>query len=466
MWFVLISFVAYPAYSFEWDQNTCPAVSAGHSIDEIKDLTFDSMKKIEVDAVHANVSDFCRRNLMTRFLNSKNVPVALRLNKSTSELEQVVDDSIKTLKAYGNEWQDALFSTKASRLDAFSVAIQEKTSFTGAKFDNPDGVRYLDSRIVASDITSKMNLVETAACARESLLKTFSCKKALDEIRLLSTPGGLSNLMTPDAWKAIYKTSTYNKGLHLASEALETLVKQNAQKLTKKDNVFDVIQKSFQDSGLTPEVSEEATWNVLAAISNGGPNTITRAREISYGQKAVDLHIIANAMGALDYLKQANGWPLFSYPNTVKTSCDSAKPYHFWMSAYLGRKLAKDLNLSPSDAANYVMLAQKGYQTNREMINGGKNGSNSAIFKRDDFDPVHEVIRMDLAYTAAGATFGADSARSKIRTYDVDGAIVELEKNAGKKASVNTEGDPLTKMKAFEYVFRPDVALKFIESDR
>lgn len=462
MWLALFS---KNVSAIDWNEQTCPASTNGiANLKELNQASFEILKNTQVNSAKHNMAGFCKSVLLNRYMNTKNIPIERRLNKSVSELEKEAD-KIKFEVPEGDEtWNLTLISTKKSRQAAFNIAAHNNDDHL--KDDKSDEPVKVDTKEQYGDrlITSQMDLFETAACAREEILKTFACKKALEEISKIGKPSTEnSKRMTPDAWKAIYEKVEYDKGLSIAASALREIVTHPEGNLRSDTNVYDFLQKSFLKSGMPLDKALRATWDTLGAIANAGPSTNFRARSISDGVKTSNLNMIANAMGMLDYLKQERGWPLFSYPKTINSSCDSAKPYHFWMSAYLGRKLAQDQNLSREDVTKYVVLSEKGYQANRELGRPfSSSGHLSTMLKREDFDPAQQVIRMDLAYSAAGAAFGAEST-SKIpaeHPYDVNKTIVNLIESSGKTMSEGDETfNQLEKLKNFETVFRPDVAI-------
>lgn len=457
---ILFSWISL-ASAFDWNQTTCPAVSGEtKSLVDLQRLSFEALKKIQIDAAKKDVGSFCRKNLISRYLNVNNVPIDKRLSTTGSNLEQIAN------KVPNNEptlWGNTLISTRQSRSNAFATILETKKNKEYSVIIPPSNPEMGEP---LTKVSAEMSIVEMAACAREGIFKALQCKKALDELKVLSVPrDGANRLMTPDAWKSIYSSNSYDRGIHEASALIQDFVKQPA-KMKKDSNVFSLLRESFIKSGLSFDSADEAAWNVLAAIANAGPNIVNRAMSFGYGQKTIDLSIIANGMGMLDYEKGEKGYSLFSYPEQVNAHCDSAKPYHFWMSAYIARKLVQDQKISKADAVKYVMLADKGYQVNRGLVSGTvETNTGARILERDDFDPAQQVVRMDIAYSAAGSAFGADSAKSisNGNFYDVDKAIVNLQMNAGPSSRAKTQDlGALKRLENFESVFKPDAAIDSI----
>lgn len=156
---------------------------------------------------------------------------------------------------------------------------------------------------------------------------------------------------------------------------------------------------------------------------------------------------------------------MYSYPRNVKSKCDNSKPYHFWMSAYLSRSLVKEHGISPRDAANATFIAEKAYQINRNVAGDGNQVKNT-IFTSALFSPVHQIVRTDLAYAAAGAHYGSRSVDStSSKEYDVNGAIVNLMKNAGTESVIAGEsnGDQIATYFSWNKIFSPNAALSYLK---
>ena len=135
----------------------------------------------------------------------------------------------------------------------------------------------------------------------------------------------------------------------------------------------------------------------------------------------------------------------------------------------MGRKLLKDQNLDRNEITSYVMLSQKGYQVNRDTVSE-HDGYLNSMYRRDNFDPVQQVIRMDLAYSASGAAYGADSDKPQNQnSYDVNRTIVNLISKAGERPStteLSRDSTQLDKLKRFESLYRPDIAVQSINDSK
>lgn len=406
-----------------------------------EDFSAEVYKKINLDSVTNNISEFCRRNLLIRFLktvsNQEREKAGIRGDfelLSTPEIEQQTQLAAD-LKPNREIWQKTLIPVARIRESALDdvlkwIDINEQAPlyFSSPRPSEPIPVSQFneiekDPNLIAAARASDSKLA-TAACLTEMPLSPLECLKALELIKSRMLPRKKWNIMDMENWKRFFSSNKYDNGLRLAALKIS---KQVEGRLHPNSNIFDDLRSSFEESGLGPEESIEATWNTLGLISQGGANTIQRAALFSKGQKSAALGYIATAMNLLDSKKQGMGYKLYSYPDNIDTSCDNSKPYHFWMSGYLSRELIKS-GISSDVAEKTVFLAQKGYQLNRDIA--GKQLAVGKVLSKDPFDPVHQVIRTDLAYSAAGAIYGANSLKKTTQALNVDNAIISLARDA------------------------------------
>lgn len=431
------------------------------NLDKLLSTSESIVQQAQILHAQSNMGDFCQRNLILRYLNSiQKAP----MNCSTlpmSELEKLADDARSSGHFY-NDWEKALISTKKTRLeivtgkDDLEISSDKKVEISETKRNLEHNFNEVANKVSTSTIDSKLLIY----CGIESLSSIFTCKKALNFIEQNASPKGMLRLMIPDAWKLIYETDKFNEGIEKVARKLQKEIKDHSSSRTS--NIWDDLANSFKSSGLSTTEAEEGVWAILAIISNGGQNTKTRVGEIESSNKSDELSFIAKAMSALDYLKQKNGLPLYSYPSNIKTFCDSAKPYHFWMSAYLARELVKKNIVGVDDAIKYSFLAEKGYQLNRNLLSSWGSGKVTNALSAEPYGPIHDVIRMDLANAAAGAIFGAKSAKNKSNEeINLDVSIISLLKKSNPHASLPNSGtlSELNTYMQFNNVFVPDTAL-------
>ena len=244
------------------------------------------------------------------------------------------------------------------------------------------------------------SIARTAVCGTVTALHSLKCEKDLSRIRqIVSEQDGYS---LPEENLEVLTNEKYREGLRLAALKLVSRAKEGKP---AKGDLFGDIKDSFISSGIASKDAEDMTWTVLAAISAAGPNYGSRA--LSFGNQSSNLQtkealtIIAQTIPLLNQLSRDED-RLYAYPPGMKTSCDNGKSYHFWMSAYLARKLTLESG-DPKAAAAAVYTAEKGYQ----FLSRTQDRSPERALIVDTFDPFNNVMRMDLTYAAAGAKFGS-----------------------------------------------------------
>jgi hypothetical protein len=198
--------------------------------------------------------------------------------------------------------------------------------------------------------------------------------------------------------------------------------------ISKGDDFWSDLQDGFRQAGFSTAEIKDAIWNVIGVISTAGASLGGRLgpleRPPSKDPLVVGLVLMGEIMPYLDLVKFEKHGALYSYPREVNISCDNGKPYHFWMTAFLSRKLTLQ-NGDSKAAAMAAFLAEKGYQTNSDL--GGRGLMK--VLALGEFDPASNIIRSDLSYAAAGAMYGAETAKGIPSNLDVDEGIRVLLRN-------------------------------------
>lgn len=141
------------------------------------------------------------------------------------------------------------------------------------------------------------------------------------------------------------------------------------------------------------------------------------------------LGFIAELIPKLDTMKMESKRPsLYSMPSETQFYCDRGKTYHFWLTAYLTRKLRMEgFSAEASGAAAFI--TEMGYQATRgsAFTIGGK-----------PFDYNDNSSRMDMTLASAGVKYGRDQA-SGIRSagFDINGGYVRALESSDAQASGN-----------------------------
>ncbi len=456
-----------------------------------KAIQNDSSKEKNLLFARSNIGEFCKRNMFLRFLNSKDAAPNNCDSTTTQDLEEIVNR--KGFSTFFDPWNLSLLSTSASRESAYNLFFglwqrgmchdcQNMTFY----LSTPEDAQKLFSRPFSSSTpfeklaqlrksyeSQKQNssLKDAAVtgifCAAESLFNMKSCYRGLDiiadktKIVYINESLPYTNV---DLWERFFGTKKYDEGLRYA--ALK-LLSRATNGISAEANIFDDLIESYVKSGFSQADANEAVIDTMGLISNGGPNTLKRANFFEgYSGKVAALGYIANTLVYLDSKKKERGMRLYSYPKNVSTSCDNAKPYHFWNSAYLAKELKK-MNFDDLSSVRTVYIAQIGYQLKREVgYNPGSaknNPTKNAILTREAYDPAHQIVRTDLAYAAAGALFGVAGEKRQI---NVDKILIDLLSSSSAEPTI-TRKEAYNLSAAESYfiwrkVFAPDAALKSV----
>jgi hypothetical protein len=98
----------------------------------------------------------------------------------------------------------------------------------------------------------------------------------------------------------------------------------------------------------------------------------------------------------------------FSIPSQIDTSCYYAKPYHFWMAAYMAHDAVINGKFNKRDAVVATHLLGVGYELGRiDEKYTRKTYDWLPLGIEKQFSPAANAARIDLVYNTMGAWFGA-----------------------------------------------------------
>lgn len=173
-------------------------------------------------------------------------------------------------------------------------------------------------------------------------------------------------------------------------------------------NIFQDLVASFLEAGDTNEAAQTKAIEVLSVVSTNGSDFILNEqlfnriyRDSSRSQttfeptnpKFVTLVRISMALPYFDLLKPGN---LYSLPENVISECNTSKYYHFWMSAYLMRRLM-GAGFSKEAAASAILVNHVGYRALYDPF----------ASKFDESSAPGMILRTDLASVYAGIVFAS-----------------------------------------------------------
>lgn len=299
-----------------------------------------------------------------------------------------------------------------------------------------------------NDLSSDPKLL--AAC--NLLILGTECAKDLKNVIQLARPrSALVNDAVPSLYVEILGDSkSYDEGLRRAALKVLERVRDND---TKDADLFSDVERSFREAGNSPAQAKEMAWKTLGLLATGGANISARVFQLKTRLDSqttkVALSVIASLAPVLDSKTFATGHP-YSYPKSVHTTCDSGKPYHFWLTAYLAHALVEG-GAHPAAAAAAAFTAQKGY----EMFSNTPGRDPSRPFREDFQSPYADSIRMDLAYSSAGAIFGSNAINVEKDGLDINSGVKRTFMASQPSAKMSSEdAKTLAGSNGANYVFK------------
>jgi hypothetical protein len=315
--------------------------------------------------------------------------------------------------------------------------------------------------------SSKPSLAQsTALAASYSLFNTISTVKSINRILKWMNPRVVWIGMFR-AGVSLEDTLLKVTGDKVYWRAANSLAKKILSRIKSKDvegKLFDDVFNSFLEQGLSKREAYEKSWDLIGLYATRGASIGETLFHLSPELKplAISMSTIGTGMNVLDSHFFTVG-KNYSYPPNLNVSFDNGKPYHFWMAAYLSRRLSVEVgNKESASIATY--LAQLGYQMKSATF--GRDPARA--FEIDAFAPANNKIRLDLTYAAAGARFGPLSIDEMTnKTYDLDMGIKTmldgskpLEPISVEDAKKKWEGAGVDGYFRWKKIFNPDVLLK------
>ncbi|MES2770039.1 MAG: hypothetical protein V4596_12920 [Bdellovibrionota bacterium] len=369
---------------------------------------------------------------------------ALGATKSFKDVPRLMGTTITDETIVGNAWLSSLIPDIEHKEGLFKECTKRQYCYNAYTSTIPKIRKYIQGDIppevvkrlsgqgytleeIASKKSSHLDLkfvsnelVRRAVCSGVTILNNSDCAAGLGKILEYAAPND-SEITGLSSYKEVLSNPKYLKGTQRAALLILDRFEKNK---VSGSNLFDDIFQSFKKEGMSSKDADNATWEILAIVASGGPNTSIRLRsfKVSEEQKPLKwaLSAIALALPKLDFISAKSGHP-YSMPPNITTTCDIGKPYHFWMTAYLARKLTKE-GLSPMGSASAAYLAQKGYEVKSTTTGRDPN----RVFTQDSFGDWNNVLRVDTAFSSAAAVFGANHAQGKIPRMNIDEGLKKI----------------------------------------
>lgn len=470
--FLVILLTVAPVCSYA---GTCfLASSPQQEILKLKESSEKIEKVAQIEFAKNDPADFCEKNLQLRYLNvnPKNTAevnfkctemtrdqLESYTNKALLEEVKVVNSRNRSFQA----WWYSLVPTKLSQtlsllpgtaIDEKGLASMSPKEAQGYAEESSRNIidsyeRILQtktipvrlkqigqSKITTPDVEAKELAQNAGICGDLKITKAIECTKGLSEIREITRPVHYDDLvfMPTEVWsKFAAEQDSYKEGLRIMALKMTRNLKN---KSTDGSNVFDDLVNSFRQAGLNQKEATDKTWDILALYGNGGANLGERvhslARNAGHCNNGVDnnvctyMDIIGRAIPALDFVNSRSGKPLYSFPKGIEAKCNTGKSYHFWLAAYLSRSLIEK-QYSPEAAEISAYAGSVGYQIERNKGLATESNHGKNALRKSTYDPVSQIIRADMAYSRAGAAYGAGVNSKRM---SVDGNLEELLKQS------------------------------------
>jgi hypothetical protein len=213
----------------------------------------------------------------------------------------------------------------------------------------------------------------------------------------LSLLGVVEEVLTGEDFKQ-YEQATIDAAVKMLDEIINKRV---------SSNLFDIVVSGFKKYYSNHNIALDKAFSLLGIYATRGANIHLLSRQLKNPDNYrffMALAIIGIGTNYLDSLAYEQKQRLFSYPASVKTTCDSGKPYHFWLTAYFARKLLRENIVSnKTEAFKASFLSALGYQMLSETY--GRYPHKPLYIETNA--PYNNKIRMDLAIHMSGARFGA-----------------------------------------------------------
>lgn len=271
-----------------------------------------------------------------------------------------------------------------------------------------------------------------AFCADFSPLHARSCAEALQYILKEVRPVQNDNLFYV---QAEVKSDPFSLR---AAWSLALIIQGRIDALSPPSgNLWDDTLQAFENAGVIHLADRiEKALKLLATYSTNGPVT-WRYGSMGGDAIATPLRVIGTGITVLN--SQSKGQYLYTLPAQVHSRCDNAKPYHFWMSAYLAYAAAKKFK-SPEAGRTAAFIAALGYQMRAER-EGTRDPEQ--IFREPPHAPYANAIRMDLAHVIHATRWSVSLLRNKplTRPLSIDQTLKKMMDRSGKlgAAAVYTE---------------------------
>jgi len=237
---------------------------------------------------------------------------------------------------------------------------------------------------------------------------TEGCKNSIRYISETMNVGKITESavsMIPAITELFTDQSIYPALDTLAKNVQEKVDRTQARETMETGDVFTDVQNALIVNGKEKDEAFDLAIKIMGVIGTRGAAAdgiydlapIARTTLGSeYAKSIANLGVIASSMNYLDK-HSPKGRP-YSLPKEVTTTCDYVRPYHFWMTAYLGHTLKNKASKDDLNKASQIMI--------RAYEKWGTVKTNSWEKMGHKFYEI-ETLK-DITYHDIGMKFGID----------------------------------------------------------
>jgi hypothetical protein len=225
-------------------------------------------------------------------------------------------------------------------------------------------------------------------------------------------------------WSTKYRIGILKAALKVLKRIEEAERRYNDHNLVglSNGNIFTDIHTAFIKSGFSNEEALNASMMLLGLYGSRGAAIgvfYNSAYKTNY-EVFVAMSVISVGMNYLDLFYNLNSGNSYFLPPGVSSGCLYGKPYHFWLSAYLSRKMISQYKLSKEGAVLGTNIMANLY----EFKPGTRDRKpTNTIFSDNDY---LNSLRMNTVYHWAGSIFGANINSERQNKIKIDESLSQM----------------------------------------
>lgn len=321
----------------------------------------------------------------------------------------------------------------------------------------------------------KDNIFIKLGCYSTTIISQEKCTQA---VKYLMTSVDnhdteLGDTLYPSIIEGYFSQASHNQVLKTAALHFLTLMKNYMQTnaLPKKDVYQEIKHNLIQELKLNEKSASKWTLSLLEFFAARGASWFFNGITLDYNSSnssIVSIFIITSAIQFFDKVTFKLTGKQFSIPKQINTSCYYAKPYHFWMAAYMTHDAINNGKFDKKSALRATHLMGVGYELGRVSDRIVKSTYDSLpLSKEEQFSPGANAARIDLVFNTLGAWFGAIHLDhdAEAKSVDTTPAFKKILKKSNVLPSrVNFFGMGFISEVDFYYYYAPHAHLNYVLS--